>query len=71
MEFLLNSDSDESYKKEIGTIVQLLRDEGKVIKEKLIAENNEKIEKINDKYIETLNTIQSGPELEMFKRGLL
>ena len=67
MEFLLNSDSDESYKKEIGTIVQQLKDEEKVTKEKLIGENNEKIEKLNDKYMGTLNTIQSGHELEMLK----
>ena len=67
MEFLLNSDSDDSYKKEIGTIVQQLKDEEKVTKDKLIAENNEKIEKLNDKYMGTLNTIQSGHELEMIK----
>ena len=67
MEFLLNSDSDESYKKEIGTIVQQLKDEENVTKEKLIAENNEKIEKLNDKYMGTLNAIQSGHELEMLK----
>jgi hypothetical protein len=67
MEFLLNSDSDESYKKEIGTIVQQLKDEENVTKEKLIGENNEKIEKLNDKYMGTLNTIQSGHELEMIK----
>jgi len=67
MEFLLNSDSDESYKKEIGTIVQQLKDEENVTKQKLIVENNEKIEKLNDKYMGTLNTIQSGHELEMLK----
>ena len=67
MEFLLNSDSDESYKKEIGTIVQQLKDEENVTKEKLIGENNEKIEKLNDKYMGTLNAIQSGHELEMLK----
>ena len=67
MEFLLNSDSDESYKKEIGTIVQQLKEEENVTKEKLIGENNEKIEKLNDKYMGTLNAIQSGHELEMLK----
>ena len=67
MEFLLNSDSDKSYKKEIGTIVQQLEDEENVTKQKLIVENNEKIEKLNDKYMGTLNTIQSGHELEMLK----
>ena len=67
MEFLLNSDSDESYKKEIGTIVQQLKEEENVTKEKLIGENNEKIEKLNDKYMGTSNAIQSGHELEMLK----
>ena len=67
MEFLLNSDSDESYKKEISTIVQQLKDEENITKEKLISENNEKVEKLNDKYMGTLNTIQSGHDLEMLK----
>mgnify|MGYP006873079616 CR=1 FL=1 len=67
MEFLLNSDSDESYKKEIETIVQQLKDEENVTKDKLIGENKEKIEKLNDKYMGTLNLIQTRHELEMIK----
>ena len=67
MEFLLTTDSDESYKKEIGTIVQQLKDEEIVTKDKLIGENKIKIEKLNDKYMGTLNTIQSGHDLEMLK----
>ena len=67
MEFLLNSDSDESYKKEIGTIVQQLKDEEVMTKDKLIGENKDKIEKLNDKYMGTLNMIQSGHDLEMIK----
>ena len=67
MEFLLNSDSDEAYKKEIGTIVQQLKDEENITKDKLIGENSAKIEKLNDKYMGTLNLIQSGHELEMIK----
>ena len=67
MEFLLTTDSDESYKKEIGTIVQQLKDEEKVTKDKLIDENKAKIERLNDKYMGTLNTIQSGHDLEMLK----
>ena len=67
MEFLLNSDSDENYKKEIGTIIQQLKDEELVTKEKLIGENKEKVEKLNDKYMGTLNMIQSGHDLEMLK----
>ena len=67
MEFLLNSDSDDGYKKEIGTIVQQLKDEEKITKDKLIGENNEKIEKLNDKYMGALSLIQSSHELEMIK----
>ena len=67
MEFLLTTDSDESYKKEIGTIVQQLKDEETVTKDKLIAENKKKVEQLNDKYMGTLNTIQSGHDLEMLK----
>ena len=67
MEFLLTSDSDESYKKEIGTIVQQLKDEEFVTKDKLMSENKTKIEKLNEKYMGTLNTIQSGHDLEMLK----
>ena len=67
MEFLLTTDSDESYKKEIGTIVQQLKDEEVVTKDKLIAENTKKVEQLNDKYMGTLNTIQSGHDLEMLK----
>lgn len=67
MEFLLTTDSDESYKKEIGTIVQQLKDEEIVTKDKLIAENKSNIEKLNDKYMGTLNAIQSGHDLEMLK----
>ena len=67
MEFLLTSDSDESYKKEIGTIVQQLKDEEIVTKDKLISENKAKIYALNEKYMGTLNTIQSGHDLEMLK----
>jgi hypothetical protein len=67
MEFLLTSDSDESYKKEIGTIVQQLKDEEIVTKDKLISENKTKIDDLNEKYMGTLNTIQSGHDLEMLK----
>jgi len=67
MEFLLNSDSDESYKREIGTIVQQLKDEEKLTKDKLIGENKEKVDKLNEKYMGTLNSIQSSHDLEMVK----
>jgi len=67
MEFLLTTDSEESYKKEIGTIVQQLKDEEITTKDKLIADNKSKVEALNDKYMGTLNTIQSGHDLEMLK----
>ena len=67
MEFLLTTDSDENYKKEIGTIVQQLKDEEIVTKNKLIDENKPKISILNEKYMGTLNTYQSGHELEMLK----
>ena len=67
MEFLLTTDSDESYKKEIGTIVQQLKDEEVVTKDKLITENQKKVEQLDDKYMGTLNIIQSGHDLEMLK----
>jgi hypothetical protein len=69
MEFLLSSDSDESYRKEIGTIVQQLKDEEITTKEKLISDDRKKLDELNEKYYgySTLNTIQSGHELEMLK----
>ena len=67
MEFLLSSDSDEAYKNEIGTIVQQLKEEEITTKEKLIADDREKLNKLNEKYYGTINTIQSAHELEMLK----
>ena len=67
MEFLLSSDSDEAYKNEIGTIVQQLKEEEIATKEKLISDDREKLNKLNEKYYGTLNSIQSGHELEMLK----
>ena len=66
MEFL-SSEGDEPYKKEIGTIVQQLKDEESATKEKLISDDREKLEKLNEKYLGTINMIQSGHELEMLK----
>ena len=70
MEYLLNSDSDETYKKEINTIIEQLKDEEKISKEKLMKENYGKIEKINDKYIGTLDTFQSSHDIRMVKERL-
>lgn len=70
MEYLLNSDSDDTYKKEISTIIEQLKDEEEVSKEKLTTENNQKIEKINDKYIGTLDTFQLSHDIGMIKERL-
>ena len=67
MEFLLSSDSDEAYKNEIGTIIQQLKDEEIVTKDKLISDDREKLNKLNEKYYGTLNSVQSAHELEMLK----
>jgi len=66
MEFL-SSEGDDAYKKEIGTIVQQLKDEESATKEKLISDDREKLNKLNEKYYGTINAIQSGHELEMLK----
>ena len=66
MEFL-SSEGDEPYKKEIGTIVQQLKDEESATKDKLISDDREKLNKLNEKYYGTINAIQSGHELEMLK----
>ena len=66
---MLNSD-DDTYKKEINTIIEQLKDEEEINKEKLMKENNGKIEKINDKYIGTLDTFQSSHDIRMVKERL-
>ena len=66
MEFL-SSEGDEPYKKEIGTIVQQLKDEESATKDKLISDDREKLNKLNEKYYGTINAIHSGHELEMLK----
>ena len=67
MEFLLSSDSDEAYKAEIGTIVNQLKEEEVATKNKLISDDREKLNKLNEKYYGTLNSVQSAHELEMLK----
>ena len=67
MEFLISEDSDEAYKNEIGTIVNQLKEEEIATKDKLISDNREKLNKLNEKYYGTLNSIQSAHELEMLK----
>ena len=65
--FLISEDSDEAYKNEIGTIVSQLKEEEITTKDKLISDDREKLNKLNEKYYGTLNSVQSAHELEMLK----
>ena len=70
LEYLITSDSDDIYKNEIISIIQQLKEEEKINKDKIILENEEKIEKINYKYIGPLNIFQSIHNIEMLKEHL-
>ena len=70
LEYLITSDSDDIYKNEIISIIQQLKEEEKINKDKIILENEEKIEKINYKYIGPLNIFQSIHNIEMLKENL-
>ena len=70
MEYLLNSDSDETYKNEITNIIQQLKEEEILSKEKLLSENNERIEKLNNKYIGPTNQFQCENEIKISKERL-
>ena len=64
MEFLLSSDSDGTYKKEIEeAIVRQLIDEEVSTKDTLIFDDREKLRKLNKKYYGTINSFQSSQEL--------
>ena len=67
MEFLISEDSDEAYKNEIDTINKQLKEEEITSKDKLISDDREKLNKLNEKYYGTLNSVQSAHELEMLK----
>ena len=69
LEYLLTSDSDDAYTKEIKTIIKELKEEDKIKKEKLISENIEKMGKIKGKY-SPLNTFQFDHDIEMMKKKL-
>ena len=69
LEYLLTSDSDDAYKKEINIIIKELKEEDKKSKEKLILENNQKVNKIKGKY-SPLNTFQFDHDIEMMKEKL-
>ena len=72
MEFLLSSDSDGTYKKEIEeAIVQQLIDEEVSTKDTLIFDDREKLRKLNEKYYGTINSFQSSQELEMLKEKFI
>ena len=67
MEVLLTEDSDEPYRNEIGTIIQQLKEEEITTKEKIINDDREKLNKLNEKYYGSENKIQSGHEYQMLK----
>ena len=69
LEYLLTSDSDDTYKKEINIIIKELKEVDNIKKEKLISENIEKIGKIKGKY-SPLNTFQFDHDIEMMKKKL-
>ena len=70
LEYLITSDSDDTYKKEINNIIQQLKDEEKNSTDNLIIENKDKIAKLNDKYLGPINTFQSDHDIEMVKERL-
>ena len=52
MEYLLeNKDTEDSYKKEIGNIINQLKEEEKNNVEKVLSENDEKLKKTDNKYL--------------------
>ena len=70
LKYLITLDSDDTYKNEINTIIQQLKEEEKKTQNNLILENGVKIGKINDKYLGPLNTFQSAHDLQILKERL-
>ena len=66
MEYLINNDNDDGYRNQIEGIIGQLTEEQKSTEDKIYAENNEKLEKINFKYISSLNNTRYH-SLEMLK----
>ena len=69
LKYLITSDCEDTYMKEINTIINELKEEDKKMKEKLISENNENIAKIKNKY-SPINTFQFDHDIEMLKEKL-
>ena len=69
LKYLITSDCEDTYMKEINTIRNELKEEDKKMKEKLISENNENIAKIKNKY-SPINTFQFDHDIEMLKEKL-
>ena len=72
MEFLLaGGDNDDGYNEQINSIIKSLKEDCAKDKEKILKDNNEKLKKINDKYIKELsnnngiNLIQEKFKLEL------
>ena len=69
LKYLITSDCEDTYMKEINTIINELKEEDKKMKEKLISENNGNIAKIKNKY-SPINTFQFDHDIEMLKEKL-
>ena len=72
MEFLLaGGDNDDGYNEQINSIIKSLKEDCIKEKEKILKDNNEKLKKINDKYIKELSN-NNGINLiqEKFKLDL-
>ena len=72
MEFLLSGgENDDGYNEQINSIIKSLKEDCAKDKEKILKDNNEKLKKINDKYINELSN-NNGINLiqEKFKLDL-
>ena len=72
MEFLLSGgENDDGYNEQINSIIKSLKEDCIKEKEKILKDNNEKLKKINDKYIKELSN-NNGINLiqEKFKLDL-
>ena len=70
LNYLITSDSDDTYRNEINNVIQQLKEEEKNSQNNIILENNKKIDILNAKYLGTLNTFQSAHDLQMLKERL-
>lgn len=71
MQFLITADSDETYRAQIETIVSSLKDEDLENRKKMQAENDDKVQKLYDKYINntSINNTEEH-DINMLKQNL-